>query len=305
MDPIRPLMNASVAKSFAVLGFGARSPIYGLPPGFAVRLGTQPSHFFFSGIYMSNGVRIGFLRIPSMAPPNTALALQQLDQEIAFFNANTDVLIVDIMRNPAGTVSVVQAFAQRLLPQPFRSVGFEIRATAKWVTAIVLALSNAQAAGAPAEIIENLCAIMNEIVEAYNEDRGRTAPVPLGGTSLTLAPAPNAYTKPLLLLVEQTHTAECDGQPRIAASARHLCQTVVSSGRRILELLGRHVCRDPAGQSAGAAAWDADDGCRRQRRRIQLHRIYANTTAAHLDNVLTMFEVRGIDGGLMDGAAAN
>jgi hypothetical protein len=203
MDSIRPLMNASVAKPFAVLGFGARSPIYGLPAGFTVRLGTQPSHFFFSGIYMPNGVRIGFLRIPSMAPPNTALALQQLDQEIAFFNANTDVLIVDIMRNPGGTVSVVQAFAQRLFPQPFRSVGFEIRATAKWVTAIVLALSNAQAAGAPVEIIENLRAIMKEIVAAYNDDRGRTAPVPLGGTSLALAPAPNAYTKPLMLLVDE------------------------------------------------------------------------------------------------------
>jgi len=203
MDPIRPLMNASVAKPFAVLGFGARSPIYGLPAGFTVRLGTQPSHFFFSGTYMSNGVRIGFLRIPSMAPPNAALALQQLDEEIAFFNSNTDVLIVDIMRNPGGTVSVVEAFARRLFPQPFRTVGFEIRATAKWVTAIVLALSNAQAAGAPAEIIENLRAIMKEIVEAYNDDRGRTAPVPLASTSLMVPPAPNAYMKPLMLLVDE------------------------------------------------------------------------------------------------------
>jgi hypothetical protein len=203
MDPIRPLMNASVARPYAVLGFGARSPIYGLPAGFTVRLGTEPSHFFFSGTYVSNGVRIGLIRIPTMAPPSTALALQQLDEEIAFFNSNTDVLIVDIMRNPGGTVSVVESFARRLFPAPFRTVGFEIRATAKWVTAIVLALSNAQAAGAPAEIIENLRAIMNEIVEAYNEDRGRTAPVPLGGTSLVLAPAANAYVKPLMLLVDE------------------------------------------------------------------------------------------------------
>ena len=203
MDPIRPLMNASVAKPFAVLGFGARSPIYGLPAGFTVRLGTQPSHFFFSGIYMSNGVRIGFLRIPSMAPPNATLALQQLDGEIAFFNSNTDVLIIDVMRNPGGAVSAVHSFAQRLVPNPFRTVGFEIRATAKWVTAIVLALSSAQAAGAPAEIIENLRAIKNEIVGAYNEGRGRTAPVPLGSTSLMLTPAPNAYMKPLLLLVDE------------------------------------------------------------------------------------------------------
>ena len=42
------------------------------------------------------------IRIPSMSPPNVALALQQLDQEIAYFNANTDGLIVDVMRNPGG-----------------------------------------------------------------------------------------------------------------------------------------------------------------------------------------------------------
>jgi Peptidase family S41/PDZ domain len=204
LDPIRPLMNVSIANSpHAVLGLGARSPIFGLPAEFVVRLGTQSSHFFFSGTYMSGGVRIGFLRIPSMAPPNTALALQQLDSEMAFFNANTDVLVVDVMRNPGGTVSATEAFAQRLFPDAFRTVGFEIRATAVWVDAIVRAVVAAQAAGAPPDVVANLRAIMNEIIEAYNENRGRTGPVSLNTDSLTLPPAPNAYAKPMLLLVDE------------------------------------------------------------------------------------------------------
>ncbi len=204
MDSVRPLLNASVTKvPDAVLGFGARSPIFGLPAGFAVRLGTQASHFFFSGTYMSGGVRIGFIRIPSMSPSNPTLALQQLDQEIAFFNANTDVLVVDVMRNPGGGVDVTEAFAQRLFTSAFRSVGFEIRATALWVEAIVNAVVSAQAGGAPAEVVQNLRAIMNEIIEAYNENRGRTVPVSLTTGSLTLVPAPNAYAKPLLLLVDE------------------------------------------------------------------------------------------------------
>ena len=154
MDSMRPLLNVSIPKRpNAVLGFGARTPVFGLPAGFTVRLGTQSSHFFFSGVYTSGGVRIGFIRIPSMAPPNATLALQQLDQEIAFFNANTDVLVVDVMRNPGGSVDVTEAFAQRLFPSAFRSVGFEIRATAIWVEAIVNAVESAQAAGAPADVI--------------------------------------------------------------------------------------------------------------------------------------------------------
>ena len=204
MDSMRPLLNASIPKRpDAVLGFGARSPVFGLPAGFTVRLGTQSSHFFFSGIYTSGGVRIGFIRIPSMAPPNATLALQQLDQEIAFFNANTDVLVVDVTRNPGGTVDATEAFARRLFPSAFRSVGFEIRATGIWVEAIVNAVESAQAAGAPADVIRNLRAIMTEIIDAYNNNRGRTAPVSLSTGSLTLDPAPNAYAKPLLLLVDE------------------------------------------------------------------------------------------------------
>jgi hypothetical protein len=204
MNSIRPLLNVAITKApYAVLGFGARSPVFALPPGFTVRLGTQPSHFFFSGTYLSGGIRIGFIRIPSMQPPNATLALQQLDQEIAFFNATTDVLVVDVMRNPGGSVDVTEAFAQRLFPSAFRSVGFEIRASALWVESIVNAVISAQAAGAPADVIQNLRAIMNEIIDAYNHDRGRTAPVSLTTGNLTIAPALTAYARPVLLLVDE------------------------------------------------------------------------------------------------------
>lgn len=205
MDPIRPLLNASAAKAnYAVRGLGARSPIYALPAGFAVRLGTQSSHFFFSGTYVSNGVRIGLIRIPSMSPPNMALALQQLDQEIAFFNANTDVLVVDIMRNTGGAISFTEAVAQRLIPIPFRTIGVEIRATATWVAAFEARLTSAQLSGAPPEIIQNLQAAFNEVLRAYNDERGRTAPVSLNSTgAFILTPTPGAYSKPLMVLTDE------------------------------------------------------------------------------------------------------
>ena len=212
MEPILPLLNGSVpGLTDAVLGVGARSPIYAVPAGFVTRLGTQPSHFFFSGVYVSNGVRIGLLRIPTISPPNTALALQQLDQEIAFFNANTDVLVVDITRNPGGIISTAEAFAQRLIPRKFRTVGFEIRAVANWVTAFAERLTSALRSGAPPDVIQNFRDAFNEVLRAYNEERGRSAPLPLNAIgSLELPPAPVAYAKPLLVLVDEFSISSAD-----------------------------------------------------------------------------------------------
>ena len=211
MDPIRPLLNASAVKFHAIRGLGARSPIYALPAEFVVRLGTQPAHFFFSGHFVADGVRIGLIRIPSMAPPNTALALQQLDQEIAFFNANTDVLIVDVMRNLGGFVQFSESVSQRLFTAPFQTVGFEIRATANWVTAFASRITNAQLSGAPPEIIQNLRNNFDEVLSAYNEERGRSAPVSLNSTgSLTLTPVAGAYSKPVMVLVDEFSASSAD-----------------------------------------------------------------------------------------------
>jgi hypothetical protein len=217
MRPVAPLLNVAVGQDYySVLNFGSRFPIYGPPPGFVLRLGASANDFFLSGTYVSNGVRIGLIRMPTMAPPNVALALQQLDQEIAYFNANTDALVVDVMRNPGGTISFVEAAAQRFIPTPFRTMGFEIRATAAWLFSFAAQLTSAELSNAPADVIQNLRDIYNEVFAAYNQNRGRTAPVPLSATgSFTLSPAPNAYTKPLLVLTDEFSASGADMFPAL------------------------------------------------------------------------------------------
>src|SRR5262249_24899278 len=128
MDHVTPLLNVEVPRDYyAVLNFGSRFPIYGPPAGFVQRLGAAPTDFYLSGTYVAHGVRIGLIRIPTMSPPNSAVVLRQLDQEIGYFNANTDALIVDVTRNPGGVISFVESIAQRFIPAPFRTLGFEIR----------------------------------------------------------------------------------------------------------------------------------------------------------------------------------
>jgi Peptidase family S41/PDZ domain len=217
MRPVAPLLNVAVGQDYySVLNFGSRFPIYSPPPGFVLRLGAAANDFFLSGTYVSNGVRIGLIRIPTMSPPNFALALQQLDQEIAYFNENTDGLVVDVMRNPGGTVSFVEAAAQRFIPAPFQTMGFEIRATAAWLFSFAAQLTSAELSNAPADVIQNLRNIYNEVLTAYNENRGRSAPVPLNATgSFTLSPAPDAYTKPLLVLTDEFSASGADMFPAL------------------------------------------------------------------------------------------
>ena len=174
-----------------------------------------------SGTYVSGGVRIGFIRIPNMSPPSTSAALTLLNKEIAFFNANTDGLVVDVMRNTGGIITFGEAIAQRLIPYSFQTLGFEVRATANWLASIDAAVASAESGGAPPAVVSNLKGIRAEIQRAYGEMRGRTAPISLNATgSLTLQPASVTYQKPLLMLVDGMSASAGDMLPAIIQDNR-------------------------------------------------------------------------------------
>ena len=230
MDPIRPLLNVSVSKDYySVLNFGSRFPIYALPTGFTdlngacatciVRAG-EPVFYFFGTFTTPTGVRVGFVRIPSMSPPSTAVALAQFDRAMSLFGTSTDALIVDVMRNPGGLVSFVEAVSQRLIPTPFNTIGFEIRATGAWLFSFASQLNSARSNPAtPPAVLANLEANFNEVLNAYNEVRGRSAPVSLNSTgSLQLQPVAGAYTKPILMLTDEFSASGGDMLPAIFQS---------------------------------------------------------------------------------------
>ena len=86
-----------------VLGLGSRNPVFraGLPADFVQRLGKSPGDFHFSGTYQSDGYTIGYLRVPPSARARRK-RLRELEAEISYFQANTDGLMVDVMRYPGG-----------------------------------------------------------------------------------------------------------------------------------------------------------------------------------------------------------
>lgn len=242
MQPLRALLNCTVsANRVGVRNLGSKTPVYAPPAGFVQRLGASSTHFFLTGTFLANGLRIGLIRIPTMSPSSASTALSQLNSEITFMNANTDALIVDVSRNLGGSISYTESIAQRLIPTPFKTVGFEIRATANWIASLDAALMSAVSSGAPASVVTNLESNLNEVIAAFNENRGRSAPISLNlSGSLTLNPANVAYSKPLMILVDE-----------FSASAAEMLASIIQDNDRGV-LFGMRT------MGAGGGVWTFD-----------------------------------------------
>jgi hypothetical protein len=200
-----------------VLNQGSLSPVFALPQGFVRRLGAT-GDFFLSGTYMANGLRIGYIRIPSYGPSDTVAALAQFQKEIAFFETNTDGLVVDEMRNPGGLLCYGENIVANLIPTNFRPLGYEIRATYEYLNSFGGVLANAQAGGNQTSIAQYQM-LYNAILASYSGNQPRTDAVPICVSSFDRAPAKDskgnviAYTKPLIMLIDEFSESTADSVP--------------------------------------------------------------------------------------------
>ena len=182
------------------------------PPSFVRRLG-RTSDFFFSGTFTAGGKKIGFIRIPDFLGAGSSdaegFAIQQFDTEMAFMRANTDGLIVDVMRNPGGDGCYAEALLQRVIPYRFRGIGAEMRVTRDFLLAFSQAIDQADLFGFDQLTIDQLNAILTQMQAAYKQNRGRTDPLPQCATYFERDPAANsrgdslAYANPVMLLTDE------------------------------------------------------------------------------------------------------
>ena len=192
-------------------GFGSQLPIFAgaMPDGFALRLGTAAADVFYSGTFEAGGYRIGFIRIPSFAPTNSTTALATFQKEIDFYRENTDGLIVDVTRNPGGSLSYLNQILGRIFSTNWRSIPFEVRATSFWISQISTALEQVKAQGAPQSVIDLYQLIKDELITANRARRGRTRPIPLDDVVIDRDPATDTngnvigYDKPLIVIVDE------------------------------------------------------------------------------------------------------
>ena len=231
VDPGEPLLQGTTWSEELeqemprryVLGYGARAPVFQMPENFRMRLGITPRDFHFSGAFEAEGLRIGYLRFPNFAPPTPALgqpsAVNELENEIRYFQQNTDGLVVDVMRNTGGGCYMLDA-ARRLIPYTFYFFGEEIRPTLDRINSLTALRQLAERANADQWVIQLYDAYLSQLNSAYREYRGRTGSIPacsspmpgrpFNPASFENEPSAVVYTKPLIVLVDEFSTSAGD-----------------------------------------------------------------------------------------------
>jgi len=216
--PRRRLLQASAQYPRHILAgglepFGSFTPLFNPPPGFVLRLGGGATDEFLSGTFPVNNKLVGFIRIPSFEPSSEGNAVAQMQEEVTYFQHNTDGLVVDVMDNGGGDLCYMNLLAQYLIPTTFQPVRYELRATEFWLEDFESALNDAELEGAGPDTIDTLFNALVQVYTALGENRGNTPPADLGspascflsgGAQYPPASDKNgnniAYTKPILVL---------------------------------------------------------------------------------------------------------
>ncbi len=223
MLPLKRLRNMRLPDKKFVLGFGDLAPVFSLPSNFVLRMGAHLFDSVYSGTYQVQGLNIGYIRVPDFLFVDP----DDFQTEIDYMQKNTDGLIVDIMRNPGGDGCLAEDLLSRVIPTQFRTVGLEIRATRIWVVLFEQALQDAQDQGAPPNVIRQYQNLLDQVKAAFLTPSGRTQALPICTSNLDVDSAtdrqgvPIAYTKPLMLLVDE-----------LSASAADLFAAVIQDNQR-------------------------------------------------------------------------
>jgi len=213
------------ARRFST-GVDTLKPVFSMPVGFQQRLGSGPYDSYYSGTYTTPaGLTIGFLRIPDFE----YLSTTQLATEIKYFDANTDGLVIDVMRNPGGDGCTTESVLRYLNPGGFHSVGIKIRMTWDILAGLEQELELADLYGYTDEEIAALQEMIAQGKKAFAESRGFTTPLPLCSASLDVDSARDktgkdlAYSKPIMVLTDE-----------LSASAAEIFAAILQDEKRAL-----------------------------------------------------------------------
>jgi hypothetical protein len=183
-------------------------PVFNPPAGFKLRLGSRSTDQFLSGTFPMGNFNIGYIRIPTMEPPSESTAFTQFVNEIIYFSANTDGLVVDVMANGGGDGCYSGTLASALIPYTFRGLALQLRATQNWVLDFSEALTSAEQQAAPQWVINLYTLYLQDVQQALSQNRGLTGNLPVCDVTFDTLPITDinghnlAYTKPILLLTD-------------------------------------------------------------------------------------------------------
>jgi hypothetical protein len=190
-----------------VVGVGEARSLFGLGADYEPRRGEAPSDRIVSGIFKAGELKIGYVRVPTFGL--SAVSDQAL-REFAEMREITDGLIVDLMRNPGGSVCRAEELAAALAPEGFDAVRLEHRV--EWMDLLDLYeyLAFLRRIQAPEREVTHIEMQVREYEETLRAGRTRTRPIPVCGPETRregrtdrVTGEPAAYGKPVILLVDE------------------------------------------------------------------------------------------------------
>jgi hypothetical protein len=222
VDPTDPLLDrfqytdaeGNEKSESWVLGWGSVAPVWSFPASynFQRRLGGSMFDPFTTGVYQFQGKRIGYLRIPSFGA--SAAVLPLFDNEMRFLKANTDGLVVDVMRNTGGGCIGVD-YLLRLIPRRITIFREQFRVTQSWLFWAESNLQAAEARRAEPWVINTWRFYVNMFRDTYKDNRAMSGPVPQCFTANSGGPIDEweplrdaqgqlaAYDKPIIMLTDE------------------------------------------------------------------------------------------------------
>lgn len=195
-------------ESERLASWGQRTPAFTLPTNFVRRRGGPESRdFSYSGVFQADGLRIGYLRIPSFL--GGAASVREVRNEIIFLNANTDGLVVDVMRNPGGSC-VFQDLAESFFTGSYLTTGDQYRPNLQIINAWRQEIALAELFEDPPDDIATLRTQLRQLEDAYLLGQPLTAAFPACGLSFQRDGIAQAYTKPLVVLIDEFSISAAD-----------------------------------------------------------------------------------------------
>lgn len=215
----------------ALTGWGSAFPYYILPENTQLRISFSG---FLTGVYQAEGKRIGYLRIGHFSPSDPVLAVKVLESEIQYFEQNTDGLVIDDTRNTGGYGCLALDYAQRLIPYAFNFPRVHYRPSQSMINSMYSSLYSAQQYGEDEWIINTYQFYLDNLIETAKSPNSVTGAVPfcVPFTGRSWAPTVEnypatdidgknlAYTKPLIVLVDELSASTGDIFPAVIQDAK-------------------------------------------------------------------------------------
>jgi len=189
-----------------VRGYGAREPVFALPEDASITIGRSQFDSIFGGTIPFEEKRIGFIRIPQVTG---AAQVRAFRDTLNAMKETTDALVLDLTRNPGGSACALEDLAAELMKDDWKVQGAEQIVAWRDILGLQSSLDTARALGLD-EVVRNLEFDLLHYERAYKEWKGRTAPIPFCTADETRKGLERAYTKPVLVLIDEFSTSAAE-----------------------------------------------------------------------------------------------